>query len=456
VDKINPADYSENIKNSKIFLEGKSQELISKFADLMETASNNQSYEQAAILRDRIKKLQTVAAQQYVSSNKKQHKSTDVIACIISSNTLIMAILQFRHGSLLGSKEYTDKISLEYNNNVVLEEIYLSVLSQFYLNLPESTGCPVELVLNFDLSHDNQQLLNNIINNNFRNLHNLDIITNPRGSKLRWLNLAEQNAKELFEKNRKKAAIYEHQFLLLKQELNLSKIPNRIECFDVSHTFGQHVIASCIVFNSSGPDKASYRRYNINLNKNSDTGSISEVLIRRYKKMLSAGSENMETMPEFILIDGGKGQVNAAKKVIADLTETPELTNIKIYGITKGEGRRAEYDRILSGESMEYLQISFKSEAMHLLQQIRNEAHRFAIVGHRAKRSKEQTHSLLEDLPGVGARRRRNLLMHLGGWQEVLSATVEQLAMVPGISKAKAKIIYEYLHDPNSSSKYIK
>lgn len=455
VSNINKEVYAESIKNSQDFLEGKSQDLISKFAKLMEEASKEQHYEQAALLRDQIRKLQAVFTQQYVADNNaKTNKATDVIACIVTNNILVMSILQFRNGSLLGSREYIDKISLEHNTQESYEEIILTALGQFYVNLPESAIIPSEIVINVDFIEDSKTLLSDLLlklssDSHADNSHagSIDINTHPRRSKLKWLSLAEKNASELLEKNRKKAAVYENQFLLLKKALGLANIPAKIECFDVSHTFGNQTIASCVVFKTTGPDKSNYRRYNIDSKKGDDVAAMYDVLLRRYKKILATG--NLELMPDLILIDGGKTQVNAAKKVFDDLDFDLCASSIKIYGITKGDRRRAELDRILEGEILEYIHISEKSEAKHLLQQIRDEAHRFAIVGHRAKRTKEQTTSILEELPGIGAMRRKNLLIHFGGWQQIALATIDQLATVPGISKAKAQMIYDYLHDRN-------
>ena len=448
VENISNSDYLDNIKNTKLFLDGKSQELISNFANLMDQAADLYQYEQAAILRDKIKKLQAVFTQQYMEDNKATKKATDVIASVLSGSTLVIAVLQFRKGKLCGSKEYIDKILFNTHDLETLDEIYLSALSQFYLNNRESNSisAPDELVINFDLSADNKNLLKDIVNSN------LEIISKPKTSRSKWLDLAEKNAKVLLEKNKKQAAIYENQFLLLKQELELDKIPNRIECFDVSHTFGDQTIASCVVYTASGPDKSAYRKYNIknpdNHDKPNDTAAMYEVLLRRYKKMLaSKETDNTIQMPEFILVDGSKAQVNTAKKVLADLNVDLLSAKMKIFGITKGEGRRAVFDRILSGETMGFVNISDKSIAMHLLQQIRDEAHRFAIMGHRVRRDKKQMHSVLEDLPGIGAKRRRSLLTHLGGWQQVREATIEQLATVPGISSAKAKMIFDHLHE---------
>ncbi len=449
VANISQQDYAENIKNTRLFLEGKSQELISNFALLMDKAADVQAYEQAAVLRDKIQKLQAIFAPQYIENAKLSKKATDVIAYLTSGHTLVLAILQFREGSLRGSKEYIDKVLFDIHNPDIFEDELLSALSQFYLDLAQSSRLtmPDEIVLNFIFDDHNKDLLKDIIS------PDLVVIDQLKTSQKKWLQLAEKNAKNLLEKHKKQSAIFENQFILLKQELNLAKIPNRIECFDVSHTFGDQTIASCVVYTPAGPDKSSYRKYNIknvnSVDNPNDTAAMYEVLMRRYKKIIV--QENTETrveMPELVLIDGGKPQVNVAKKVFADLNYALNLGDIKtkIYGITKGEGRRAEFDRILDAETMEFVNISDKSLAKHLLQQIRDEAHRFAITGHRAKRDKKQMHSVLEDLPRIGAKRRRILLTHLGGWQQIQQATLEQLATVPGISANTAKMIYDHLH----------
>lgn len=468
VDYITNDQYAELIESSKLFLTGKSQELISKFVNLMESSSVMLNYEQAGEFRDKIKKLQAIFAQQHVASTSSKYEktSTDVIFCNLTHGLFVIVILQFRHGTLLGSKQYTDKFLLDFNNQDILEDLLISALSQHYLNFADESSelnnltknKSYEIVININLTHHGKQLLKEIILKHYSQSAsglslNIEILTGSgiKASKLKWLKLAEKNVNELIEKNTKKSVIYENQFFLLKQELNLDKIPNKIECFDVSHTFGDQTVASCVVYNTKGPDKNNYRKYNIknSLTNGNDIEAMYQVLMRRYNKILNPdnGSVNSQDMPELILIDGGKAQVNIAKKVFVELNFNLGLAGIKIYGITKGTGRRAVFDRIISADTMESVNLSDKSLAKHLLQQIRDEAHRFAIMGHRALRAKEQTSSKLEDLPGIGAKRRKNLLVHFGGWQQIVHATVEQLATVPGISKKQAQMIYDYLNN---------
>lgn len=444
VETINESDYNKSLVDSKMFLDGKSTELITVLANKMEIASEKTDYEQAAVIRDQIQKLQQVTEQQHVEVsgdlNKDYQKDIDIIAFKSLSGYLAIAILRFRSGSLSGSNEYTEKVGLDLNLlecSDDTEDLLISSLSQYYLNFCDRTKkLPVEIVTNYNFASNSVDLLSQIVE-----YDNLKVISYPRSIKKKWLDLALKNADELLQKKAKTKAIYTNKFKELTDELGLDKIPNSIECFDVSHTFGKQTIASCVIFDHNGPDKQSYRKYNISHKANGDDlYALGEALSRRYKKIVDT---NVDKLPDCILIDGGKNQLNVAKKVISELAINK---NIALYSITKGEGRRAIFDRIISSKDMQDVSLKDKSAAKILLQELRDEAHRFAITGHRAKRSKDQLHSSLEDIPGIGAKRRKNLLTYLGGWQQIKEASIDKLATVPGISKNMAEMIYDYLH----------
>jgi excinuclease ABC subunit C len=438
VDYIKPPDYGISIADVKLFLDGKSKELIKNFISKMEEASIQQNYELAASIRDQIKKLQEVAEQQYVEiDTKDSQKPIDVIGIESAQGLLAIVILKFRNGRLLGSHEFLNKIPLwsqDEDEKTVLDDVVLSILSQYYLDFTDNM--PQEIILNYNI---NKFLLTELISSKYSSA--VKLLYNPKGAKNKWLALALKNVHEILTKKQNSNNIYANQFHELKQVLNLSDIPNSIECFDVSHTFGEQTIASCIVFEQSGAQKSAYRRYNISQAiKGDDIAAMKEVLLRRYKKLVDNNS--IDKLPSIVLIDGGKAQINAAKQIFMDLG----IENQLIYGITKGEGRLAINDRIISSVTMQEVIMPSKSEARRLLQQMRDEAHRFALMGHRAKRDKEQMHSILEDIPGVGAKRRKKLLACLGGIQEIKQVSMEQLANVPGISKQLAEVIYNYLH----------
>lgn len=441
VAEISKADYNLSYHYAKMFVEGKNKELIDIYVAKMQAASDNMDFEQAALVRDQIKKLQKIREDQVVeadvSVNKSINKAIDVIAWQKTKDYSVLVVLKFRQGKLIGSHEYISKINLDLSEENDQDD-FVSVLSQYYINF--AADKPDEVVINTKLTTNESNLLFDAINNKFKiNYH-------PRGIKDKWLSLSLKNAEALLEKKTNINLKYLQQFESLAEMLNLDKMPNLIECIDVSHTFGKQTVASCVVFNHAGPKKNSYRRYNIDGTNGNDIAAIKQALTRRYKKILDNMDKKGEfsdyILPDILLIDGGKQQVNITKQVFADLN----IDSVKIYGITKGEGRRSSNDRIICADSLVDVQIPIKSLAMHLLQSLRDEAHRFAIVGHRKKREQEQAHSLLQDVPGVGAKRRKALLSHFGGWQEVKLATIDKLAEVPGISKELAQKIHDYLH----------
>lgn len=470
VNYISKSKYLDNINFAKLFLSGQKQDLIGKLVSNMQFCSDKQDYEAAATLRDKISKLQEVFTKQYISiSSQAYTKAIDVISIVFNDNfnSFALVIMQYRDGNLIGTKEFYNKNKLdqqlEFKNIKYFEELIISIIGQFYINLLDiehSNKNISEIIINFSLSLENKKILTEIINKKLK-INSKDSIKNNQ-IKTKWLDLAIKNAEELLvSKSKIDRDISDNiinitnivkQFELLRIKLNLAEL-NKIECIDVSHTFGKQTIASCVVFdNKLGSDKKSYRRYNINnQNKIDDIGAIREVLLRRYKKILDAKLDDkldikLENMPNLILIDGGRAQVNITKKVMKELNIDLKANNIVILGITKGEGRRASNDRILDSESMEFINFEYNSPELYLLQQIRDEAHRFAIIGHRAKRSKEHLHSVLEDIPGIGNKRRKLLLTHMGGLQGLLKATLEQIEKIPGIGKMQARVIYDNLN----------
>lgn len=427
-------DYFERVHNAKLFLKGNNQQLIKKISDKMHAASLQQDYEQAAVLRDQIKKIQEVIQGQFVESKAKESmKPTDVIAIQFEANLIAVAILKFRSGKLVTSNQYIIK------NNSTFEQqddqdLLLSVLSQYYLNY--SSDNPQDIIINFDFDKNAMHLLSEVLNNS-----GLKISIHPKGIKQKWMNLAIKNSNELLIRKSELQSKYRNKFNDLINALNSQIKLGFIECFDISHTFGKQTIASCVVFDTNGPCKDKYRRYNINSTHGDDVSAMKQVLLRRFKKKLELNLAN--EIPDLVLIDGGKAQVNAAKTIFTELG----LQKIMILGITKGEGRRAINDRIISAHSLGEVPFVKHQSALMLLQEMRDEAHRFAIVGHRKKRDKEQLSSILDEIPGIGNTRRKNLLSYLGGWQQVYNAKPEELSNVPGISSKMAELIYNYLHN---------
>ena len=268
------------------------------------------------------------------------------------------------------------------------------------------------------------------------------IVQPTRGDKVKWVRLAQQNALQALERRASTSSAIQKRWIELKKTLGITNGLNRIECFDVSHTFGEATIASCVVFDQNGPMKAEYRRYNIDVKANDDYAAMEQVLTKRYLKRKAED----KIMPDVIIVDGGKGQLSRAKKALLEC----QILDMLLIGIAKGEGRKPGLETLYvtksQSEEEAVIKLGPTSSALHLLQHIRDEAHRFAITGHRNKRNKARTTSTLETIEGVGAKRRQKLLNYFGGLQGLMSASEEAIAQVPGIGSALAATIYQNLH----------
>ncbi len=426
---IDVASYSEDVRHAVLFLEGQSQTVIDEMAAHMEQASAHREYELAARYRDRIAALGRVQERQSVSADDGD---ADVLAVVVEQGAACVVVTFIRSGRNLGNKNFFPKIGGESDPATILE----AFLPQYYLGklVPSSIY----------LSHavGDQSLLEEAFA--VQSGARTQIISNSRGLRRRWVRLAELNARDALRRFLSDQASLRKRFEALQEALALDALPERIECFDISHTLGEATVASCVVFTPDGPLKSDYRRFNIqNVAAGDDYGAMTQALTRRYRRVLEQEAEDGGRMPDLLLIDGGKGQLAAAEGVMRELS----TANVRLMGVAKGRSRKPGREQLfLSGQRGATI-LPADSPALHLIQQIRDEAHRFAITGHRQRRGRARTTSTLESIPGIGDRRRQALLRNLGGLQEVARAGIEDLARVPGISPALARRIYELFHD---------
>ena len=426
---VSEADYAEDVRHTILFLEGKSNQVIDELIKRMDEAAAQLEYEKAAIHRDQIVSLRRLQETQYVSNEKGD---LDVIAIEYQQGIACIQVFFIRDGLNLGNKSFFPKNA----RHQTVSELLSAFIAQFYLSSLKTDRLIPSLIL---VSHpfEDQALIETVLKE--QSGHKVDIRDKVRGERLRWLQMAQANAQTaLLSRLSNKASVVER-FEELQKALNMDTVPERLECFDISHSSGEATVASCVVFDQSGPLKSDYRRFNIdNITPGDDYAAMHQALTRRYIRAAKGEGK----LPDLLVIDGGKGQVKQARDVLEEL----QLNSVRIIGITKGEGRKAEHDTLLLSETNEKVILPSNSKAMHLLQHIRDEAHRFAITGHKTRRAKARKTSQLEKISGLGPKRRQELLKQFGGLQEVARAGVEDLAKIKGISKSLAQKIYDHFH----------
>ncbi|WP_440877251.1 excinuclease ABC subunit UvrC [Thalassotalea sp. PLHSN55] len=430
VDKISVDDYQQQVNLAKLFLKGKNSQVIENLVTSMEQASSALNFEQAAKFRDQIAVLRKVQQQQFVSGVAAE---LDVIGFHREKSQVCVHLLFVRDQKILGSKSFFPSVPANTEDAALLE----AFISQYYLGSEINLGrIPKEIVVSGEFEHQGQ--LKALLSEQAE--HEVKISTKVRAERAQYIKLATTNAQNaLASKNAHKESI-KARFLALNEVFELANGIARIECFDISHTMGQQTVASCVVFNQEGPLKSDYRRYNVHgITPGDDYAAMAFALNKRYSK-----SQSAENMPDIVFIDGGKGQLAKAEQFFAELSleKTPFLV-----GVAKGESRKPGLETLIMGGSHQLISLPSTSPALHLVQHIRDESHRFAITGHRAKRQKASKKSVLEDIAGIGAKKRQALLKYLGGLQEVQNADKQTLEKVPGISQALAAKIYDALHD---------
>lgn len=424
VNLISQEDYAGDVRHAAMFLLGKTSEVMDSLGDAMNHAAEEMEYEQAAVLRDRIQALRQVQAKQFVSDFSVS--DADVIACAEVQGQHCINLVMIRGGRHLGDKSFFPKNSQDADVAETME----AFITQYYLsqNTPPLLVCGAEV--------DKAEFEDMLSEQSGRKIR---VLTNAIGDKKVWLKMAQTNAELALQQRQATSANQQARLLALREALNLSEGTERIECFDISHTMGEATVGSCVVFDRGDMQNSEYRRYNVTgITPGDDYAAMRDVLTRRYRKVAAGEGKR----PDLIFIDGGKGQLGVAIEVMQEVG----LDDILLVGIAKGEERKPGLETMIFSDTGEMLNLPMDNAGLHLLQQIRDEAHRFAITGHRAKRAKARITSSLEEIEGVGAKRRKALLTRFGGLDAIKSASIDEIAQVEGISLALAQVIYERLH----------
>ena len=398
---ISAGRYAEDVRSAALFLEGREDDVTRLLTERMESASVGRHYEEAALFRDQIRALSRVQARQYVESDRGV--DADVVACVTDGGMACVNLTMIRSGRHVGDRSFFPQNAAA----ATTEEIVEAFLEQHYVEQPRPS---------------------------------LVIFGSPaRGERKIWVEMARKNARLALAQRAREKTTQESRTVALREALGLPETAQRIECFDISHTMGEAAVASCVVYDRHGMQKSEYRRFNMRgVTPGDDCAAMRQALTRRYGRV-SAGEGKV---PDLILIDGGRGQLNAARSALAELG----LNDLTVVGVAKGPERKAGLEELVLEAEGQSLSLPPQHPGLHLIQSIRDEAHRFAIVGHRAKRGKTRTSSTLTEIPGIGARRRQKLLAHFGGLQGVQAAAVDELAKVDGVSRSLAEKIYRHLH----------
>jgi excinuclease ABC subunit C len=424
VGQVSGETYAEQVSDAILFLQGKNQVVLTRLISRMEQASRSLEFEAAALYRDQIGTLKEMQAQQFVSGRQSD---IDFVALAQEQGLSCVQVVSIRGGRNIGQRSHFPAQA----ENCSAEEVMEAFLGQYY----QARQPPAQIVLSH--APQNPALLVSVFSAAAE--RKVSLQAHPRGDRRKMLELAAGNARQSLKMRLASKANMASQFESLQALLGLDESPASVECFDISHTAGHQTVGACVVFDSNGPVKSRYRRYNLKgIEPGDDYAAMRQVLSRRYGRMQAEEG----TLPGLVLIDGGKGQLRQAEDVLAELG----LTGIPVIGIAKGRGRRAGEEDWITAAPYRALHPGPESPASHLVQQIRDEAHRFAITGHRGRRQKAATRSTLELIPGIGPRRRRALLNHFGGLQGVSKAGVEELSSVPGINRVLAEEIFRALH----------
>ncbi len=427
VAKVSAEEYADDVRFTRMFLNGQDQQLLKELAERMETASANLEFERAALIRDQLTDLRRMQDEQYIEGKRGD---VDVLAASQASGIACVHVLFVRAGRVLGSRSYYPAPKLEEGS----AELLFSFISQYYLG-GMAREVPRDIVIDQDIP-DHDVLVSALSEYSGRKV---SVSHKVRSNRAEWVKLASTAAQQNLEARLANRQSIATRFEALQEALQLSELPQRIECFDISHSSGEATVASCVVFDLSGARKTDYRRFNIEgVQAGDDYAAMAQALRRRFARLQKGEGRK----PDIVLIDGGKGQLSEAEAVLREL----ELTDLCVLAVAKGPTRKAGMEHIIKAGSRDELVLAADSSALHLIQQVRDESHRFAITGHRARRAKKRNTSELESIQGVGSKRRHALLRYFGGLQEIQRASVQDLSKVPGISEKTASDIYNSLH----------
>ena len=424
---VTEQEYQLQINQAELFLKGQNETLISDQIELMERASRALEFEKAAEYRDKIEQLRRVNEKQFVTGF---HANIDIIACVLQQDYCCIQVFMIRSGTSLGNKPFFIRTRLESTPAEILE----TFLVQHYSRHP----IPAEIIINEQL--EDRPLLEHTLSTLANS--KITIKNRVREKRKQALEMAVRNASESLQRHLQSSSNLNKRYQSMVEVLNLEEAPHKIECFDISHTLGEATKASCVVFGQEGALKSEYRLYNIrDIQAGDDYAAMRQVLTRRYDKL----KQQPQLLPELVLIDGGKGQLHTALDVLEMLDIFQLKPQLRVLGVAKGPDRKAGYESIID-EDYNELPIPMDAPALLLIQQIRDEAHRFAITGHRKARAKARTTSRLEEIPGIGAKRRKLLLQKFGGLQGVKAAGIQELMQIKGINRETAQVIYDTLH----------
>ena len=428
VSYISQEDYQQDIEHAVMFLEGKNEQVVNALTEPMQEASDQLNFERAAKYRDQIRSIRHVQEKQHVSTHAGD---IDILACVILNNQACLHMVNIRGGLNLGNRNYFPQQHQQETEAALIE----AFLTQRYLADDQQQVASEIIVSN---KVDNQILIESVLSEKLNK--KIVIKSQVRGERKKWLDMATENARMVL---MQRMASHDNQykrFKSLETLLGFSESIERMECFDISHTQGEATVGSCVVFGPQGPLNSEYRQFNIkDVAKGDDYGAMRQVIRRRYTRLVKEDAK----LPELILIDGGKGQVRMAREELQEL----QLSHIPILGVAKGPSRKAGLENLILALENRTIDCDSSSPALHLIQHIRDEAHRFAITAHRQKRKTTRNKSSLENIEGIGNKRRQNLIKHFGGIQGVARAGVEDIALVPGISKSLAEKIYDNFHN---------
>ncbi|WP_434525084.1 excinuclease ABC subunit UvrC [Photorhabdus asymbiotica] len=426
---VSEEEYQQQVDYIRLFLSGKDQQVLTQLINRMEEASQQLKFEDAAKYRDQILAVRQVTERQFVSGTDDD---LDVISIAFEAGMACLHVLFIRQGKVLGSRSYYPKIP----TGTELNEIVQTFLGQFYLQGSQNRTLPSEILLDFALQ-EKEILSDSLSEISGRKIH---IQTRPRGDRARYLKLARTNAATALVTRLSQQSTIHQRLESLAKLVNLAKI-QRMECFDISHTMGEQTVASCVVFDSNGPLRSEYRRYNISgITPGDDYAAMNQVLRRRYGKALDESK-----IPDIIFIDGGKGQLAQAINVFQSLEVEWDKTRPQLISVAKGSDRKAGLETLFFATGSESMALPPDSPALHVIQHIRDESHHHAITGHRQRRTKVKNTSILESIEGVGPKRRQMLLKYMGGLQPLRNANVEEIAKIPTISYALAEKIHNAL-----------
>ena len=430
---ISATDYQQSVNDAVRFLQGKSQQILNDLALRMDAAVSLLAFEEAAKLRDQIKQLRLVQEQQGMVSLRGD---ADVIAMETRPGFACIQCVTVRDGDVLTSQAFFPSVPrlgfTDEDDASLRQDVFMAFVTYFYLDTPERIPDLIILDQPLQDSRAVTDMLSNL------RAKSTQILSNPRGVKARWLDFAKNNLSLSITEHTASAVLIGARYQALCALLQRTQPIMRMECFDISHTQGKETIASCVVFDSKGPSPRDYRRFSIQgITPGDDYAAMEQAITRRFKRLLE-----LQSLPDVLIIDGGKGQLSVAQRVFDALN----IVGVLLVGIAKGPSRKAGWERLILNDTTQEITLDSESPALHLLQHIRDEAHRFAITAHRKKRQKVSLESSLETIEGIGAKRRQALLHRFGGLRELAKAPMDEIAKVHGISQDLAIRIYQHFH----------